>query len=45
MSAPTTSSSIPELANFDGKQHLMDIIFPLFPFQFRIDFPLSHTDK
>ena len=34
-------SSVPELANFGGKQHPIDIIFPLFPSNFTMNFPLS----
>ena len=33
--------SIPELTNLGGKQHPMDMIFPLFPSNFTINSPLS----
>ena len=35
--------TVPELANFGGKQHPMDIIFPLIPSNLTMDFPLSST--
>ena len=35
--------SVPELAKLGGKQHCMDIIFPLFPSNFTKDFPLSKS--
>ena len=39
------TSSVPELANLDGKRHPMDIVFPLFPSKFTMDFPLSSTEN
>ena len=38
-------SSDPELANLGGKRHPMDIVFPLFPSKFTMDFPLSSTEN
>ena len=37
--------SIPELTNLGGKQHPMDIVFPLFPPNFTMGFPLSSTEN
>ena len=34
-------NSVPELATLGGKQHPMDIIFPLFPSNFTMEFSLS----
>ena len=41
------SRSVPELATLGGKQHPMDIIFPLFPSNFTMECPLvmSHPLK
>ena len=33
--------SVPALVNLSGNQHHMDIIFPLFPSNFTMNFPLS----
>ena len=35
--------SVPELANLGGKQHPMDIVFPLISSNFTMDFPLLST--
>ena len=37
--------SIPELTNLGGKQHPIGMIFPLFPSNFTINFPLSPTEN
>ena len=36
----TCPASVPDLANLDGKRHPMDIVFPLFPSNFTLNFPL-----
>ena len=41
----TCIRSVPELANLGGKQHPMDIVFPLFPSKLTMDFPLSSTEN
>ena len=36
-------ASVPELATLGGKQHPMDIVFPLISSNFTMDFPLLST--